>query len=247
MEQWWTIPGMASQQKLPQRYSEDSSRRSQRNPGQCLKTCWPPSLQLRSMFMTQQWGMWVLHHDNHWKHISKSISVGRHCLVAVSQRKGCGFDPQPLWPCQSDEWDGETPTAPDPASSAGEWGIRVEALWVPCRWKSESLFTKAHSEWLKKSIWSGIVKVQIVFNWSAGAQGRLCSKTLSWCWIKAILQGKVCQNISAERWKTHCHFFKRLDFGCCCWEWPNQSLRLGGRSLFPHWAFYIFGFIFLPS
>lgn len=41
MEQWWLFQGVGSLQKLPKEHSEDSSGRSQRNPGQRLKNCWP--------------------------------------------------------------------------------------------------------------------------------------------------------------------------------------------------------------
>ena len=53
MEQWWTFPRVAGRQKLPQEHSDESSKRSQRNPQQHLKNCrarWP---QLRSALMTQ--------------------------------------------------------------------------------------------------------------------------------------------------------------------------------------------------
>lgn len=47
MEWWWT-------EKWPQKQSDDSSRRSQMNPGSQLKNCRPPLPQLISLFITQQ-------------------------------------------------------------------------------------------------------------------------------------------------------------------------------------------------
>ncbi|XP_061527947.1 ataxin-2 isoform X2 [Phycodurus eques] len=47
MEQWRTFPGVACRQRLPQKNSNVSSRRPQRNSGQLLKNCRPPLSRIR--------------------------------------------------------------------------------------------------------------------------------------------------------------------------------------------------------